>query len=90
MWRGERLVQVDVHHVKPHVTRTACTKHRVQVGTVVIHQSSAVVNHLGNRGDVTLEKSEGIGVGHHHGSDVGTFLGDQILKVFQVYQTVLC
>ena len=66
-------MQVDVHHVEAHVTWATSTQHRVQVSTIVIHQTATVVDKLRNLGNTRLEKSEGIGIGHHHGSDVGTF-----------------
>ena len=73
MRRRERLVQVDVHDVEAHITRTTSSQHRVQVGTIVVHQTTAVVDELRNFRDTRLEKSEGIGISHHHGGDVGAF-----------------
>ena len=71
--RRERLVQVDVHHIESHVTRTADTQHRIEVGTVVVHQSAAVVNQFRNLRDTGLEESQRVGVGHHHRGDVVFF-----------------
>ena len=34
---GERLVQVDVHHVEAHITRPTSSEHRVEIGSVVVH-----------------------------------------------------
>ena len=66
MRRRERLVQVDVHDVEAHVAGTRDTQHRVEVGSVVVHQAAGLVYKTGNLGDVLLEHAHGVGVGHHH------------------------
>ena len=77
MRRREGLVQVDVHHVEAHVAWTTSAQHRVQISAIIVHQAATVVDKFRNLGNTRLEKSEGIGIGHHHGSDVGTFLFDK-------------
>ena len=84
MRRRERLVQVDVHHVEAHVARPAYTEHRVQVGSVVIHQSAAVVDELRNLRYLGLEEAERVGVGHHHGGDSVAAQRTDALEVSQV------
>ena len=81
MRRGERLVEVDVHHVEAHVAGAADAKHRVEVGTVVVHQRAAVVDEAGNLGNLILEETEGVGVGHHHRGDVGSEERFEILDI---------
>ena len=76
MRRRERLVQVDVHHVETHIARATGTKHRVQVGTIVVHQAASLMNQLGNLRDARLEQAQRIRVGHHHGGNIGTFKRD--------------
>ena len=73
MRRRERLVQVDVHHVEPHIARTTRTQHGIQVSPVVIHQATTVVDEFRNLWDMCLEETEGVRIGHHHSGDVGAF-----------------
>ena len=70
MRRGERLVEVDMHHVEAHVARAAYAEDGVEVGAVVVHQAAAFVHHAGNLGDVCLKDAQRVGVGHHHARDV--------------------
>ncbi len=86
---GERLVQVDMHDVEAHVTWTAGTQHGVEVGTVVVHQTACFMHHLGNVGDVGLEESQRVGVGHHHGRHLLTVFLKYLLKVIHVYRAVV-
>ena len=51
----ECLVQVDVHHVESHITRTTSAEHRVEVRSIVIHQCTTLMNELGNLWNVSLE-----------------------------------
>ena len=70
--RAEGLVQIDVHHVKTHIAWTTNAEHRIEVGTIVIHQTAAVVNEAGYFRDARLEDTERVGIGHHHTGDVVT------------------
>ena len=81
---GECLVQVDVADVEAHVARTAGTKHGVQVGSVVVHQTAAVVHEFGDFGDGMLEDTQRVGIGHHHGCHLFTTFSDQALQVVHV------
>ena len=74
-------MQVDVHHVETHVARSAFAQQRVKVGTVVVHQATAIVYHLGNGRYVFLERSQGVRVGHHHRSHI---VAQQLFQVFGV------
>ena len=67
MRRGESLVEVDVHDIETHITWTAFAEEGIEVGTVVVHQATGLVHHLGDFQHARLEDTEGVGVGHHHG-----------------------
>ena len=56
-----------MHDVEAHVAGTCYAEHRVEVGSVVIHQAAGAVNHVGYARNLGLEESESVGVGHHHG-----------------------
>ena len=71
MRRREGLVQVDMHYVKSHITRATGAEHRVQISTVIVHQTTCIMHHLGYLWDVGLKEAKGIRIGHHHGGDVG-------------------
>ena len=82
---GESLVQVDVHHVESHITRTACAEHRVEVCSVVIHQSAALMHETCNLRNIAFEESERIRVGHHHCCHA---VVEKSLQVFHVHHAV--
>ena len=88
MRRGERLVEIDVHHVEAHIAWAAGTEHGVQIGTIVIHQATAVVDETRYRGDARLEEAERIGIGHHHRCDLGPLLSDDALQILDIDGTV--
>ena len=66
---GERLMQVDVHHIEAHVAWATGSQHRVEVGTIVVHQATTAMDERCDLWDSRLEETEGVGVGHHHGGD---------------------
>lgn len=74
-------MEIDVHHVEAHIARAAGTEHRIEVGPVVVHQTTTTMDEFCDLRDMFLEESEGIGIGHHHGGDVGAFLTDQSFQV---------
>ena len=88
MRRGERLVEIDVHHVEAHIAWAAGTEHGVQIGTIVIHQATAVVDETRYRGDARLEEAERIGIGHHHRCNLSTLLSDDALQILDIDGTV--
>jgi len=85
VWCGEGFVQVYVHHVETHVARSAHAEQRVEVRSVVIHQSAAGMNHLNNLENVVFEQSQGVGIGHHHCRHVVIKF---VCKVVEVYRSV--
>ena len=70
-----------MHHVETHVAGAAFAQQGVKVSPIVVHQSATIVYHFGNGGYVFLEQSQGIGVGHHHGSHV---VAQQLFQMFGV------
>ena len=88
MRRGEGLVEVDVHDIEAHITRATGSEHGVEVGTVVVHQSASIVDELCNLRDARLEESQGVGVGHHHGSYLWSLLSNDALKIVEIDLTI--
>ena len=88
MRRRESLVQIDMHHVEAHIARTTRPQHRIQVGTIVVHQTTTVMDEFGNLWDTHLEETEGIGIGHHHGSNLLSLLGDNTLQVVEIHRAI--
>ena len=81
-------MEVDVHDIEAHVTRATGTQHGIEVGTIIVHQTTTVVNELCNLRDTGLEEAEGVGVGHHHGSDLRALLSDDTLQILEIHLTV--
>ena len=69
MRRRERLVQVEVHHIEPHVPGACNADERVEVGAVVVDERTRLVGETGNLHDVLLEDAQGVGIGQHHRRD---------------------
>ena len=82
---GEGLVQIDVHHIEAHIARTAHAEHGVEVGSVVVHQTSALVHQPCYLGNLFLEDTQGVGVGHHH---AGNVIAKQRLEVLHIHGAV--
>ena len=78
-----------MHHVEAHVARSAGAKHRVQVCTVVVHQSAGFVYELLDSRYLLLKEAEGVGVGHHHGGSLRSMLCKELLKRLHVDGAVL-
>ena len=82
----ESLVQIDVHHIEAHIAGTAYAEHRVEVGSIVIHQTATFVHQFGYFGYFFLKQAEGVGVGHHHSGNV---VAEQWLERLYVHKAVL-
>ena len=78
---GERLVEVDVDDVEPHVAGPGVTHDRVQVGAVVVQGAAGVADHPGDLGDVLVEQAERVRVGEHQAGDLIVDLGAQVVDV---------
>ena len=85
---GEGLVEVDMHHVETHVARTTSTKHRVQIGTIVIHQTSRIVDKLCDGRYLCLKETKGIRIGHHHRRDVRSLERDKTFQISEIDLTI--
>ena len=85
----ECLVQIDMHHIKAHVTRAGSTQHGVQVGTVIVHQAASSMHQFLNLGNLLLEESQRIGVGHHHSGNLRAMLSQQFLQGFHIHGAVV-
>ena len=83
----ECLVQVDVHNVESHISRTASAEHRVEVSSIIIHQTAALVNEALNLRNLTLEETKSVGVGHHHSCDG---VVKQTTEVINVHYAIGC
>ena len=80
----ERLVEVEVRHVRPVVSRSAETNLGVHVGTVQVDLATSIVHQLAQRGDAGLEHAVGGGVGDHDAGQsvlVSLNLGLDVLHV---------
>ena len=82
---GEGFVEIDVHDIEAHIARTTYAKHRVEVGTIVVHECATIVDELGNLRYLALEESEGVRVGHHHGSHA---VVEQALEVVDIHHAI--
>ena len=81
-------MEIDVHHIEAHIARATSTQHGIEIGSVVIHQASAVVDEFCNLRDTGLEKTKGIGIGHHHGSNLCTLISNNALQVIEINLTI--
>ena len=78
---GECLMEIDVHHVEAHIARTAYSEHRVEVSTIIIHQTAAVMHELSDFRDICFEETQCVRVCHHHRSNG---VVEQSLEVFHI------
>ncbi len=77
----ERLVQVEVDDVEPHVARSRDPHHGVQVRAVVVEDRAGVVHDARDLHDVRVEEPERVRVREHQARDVAVGLRAQILEV---------
>ena len=81
VWLGERLVQVEVDDVEPHVARAADPHDRVEVRPVVVERGADAVDDPLDLLDPGLEQPERRGVGEHQARDVVARLGAQVVEI---------
>mmetsp|Transcript_2883 Transcript_2883/g.7059 ORF Transcript_2883/g.7059 Transcript_2883/m.7059 type:complete len:500 (+) Transcript_2883:901-2400(+) len=67
---AEGLVQVEVAHVRAHLTRRRQTHLGVHVGTVHVHKAAVLVDDVNHLPNAKLEHSVGGGVCDHEGGEV--------------------
>src|SRR5574344_978712 len=66
MRSSERLVQIQMHNVKSHITGTHLTHQRIHIGAIIIEQTACLMNHICNLLYISLEQPQSIGIGHHY------------------------
>ena len=54
---GERLMQIEVHHIKSHVSRTDYSHKRIHIRSIIIKQTSAFMNKRSNLLYILLEQT---------------------------------
>jgi hypothetical protein len=81
VWLGERLVEVEVDDVEPHVARTRDPADGVQVRTVVVHERARAVEDRGDLLDVLVEEPERGRVREHEARRVLVDLRAEVLDV---------
>ena len=81
---AERLVQIQVRHVRAELARTGQPHHRVEVGAVDIDLAARVVHERAHLADVLLEDPVRGRVGDHDRGEVVAVLLDLGLEVVQV------
>ena len=77
----ERLVQVEVHDVEPHVARPRAAHHGVEVRAVVVQRRAEAVDDLRDLLDVAIEHAERVRVRQHQAGDVVVGLRAQVVDV---------
>jgi hypothetical protein len=81
----EGLVKVKMKNVKSHVTRTDHSDKRIHVRSVIIKESSALMDKCRNLPDVFFEESESVRIGHH---DAGDGIVKQRLEIIHIDKSV--
>ena len=77
----ERLVQVDVDDVEPHVAGPRDAADGVQVRAVVVHQRAGVVEDVADLLDVLVEETERRGVRQHQAGGLPVDLLAEVVEV---------
>ena len=78
---GKGLVQIEVQHVNPQITRAGDTHQGIQVCPVAVDQTAAVMDGLANLQYVLFKQSQRIRIGQHQSDDRVIAL---LLQGFQV------
>ena len=81
-------MQINMHHVEPHITGTTCAQHRIQICPIVVHQTTTVVYKSGNLRDTRLEEAKGIRIRHHHCSNLRALLSNNTLQILKVDRSI--
>ena len=66
----KRLVQVQVHNVRPEIAWARDSRERVHVGAVQVEQRAFGVQDLRNLGEVLFVNTQRRGIGDHQGRDI--------------------
>ena len=70
MWRGKRLVYVEVHYIDAHVAGARLAQNRVHVGAIHVNQRANLVRHFAQRLNLRLENAQSVRIGNHHRRDI--------------------
>ncbi|MNI79051.1 hypothetical protein D3C73_1354820 [compost metagenome] len=70
MGRAHGFVQIEMHNVEAHVSRTGYAHNGVGIGAVIIKQAAGLVDNFGDFDDLLLEQAEGAGVRQHEAGGV--------------------
>ena len=74
-------MEVEVHHVKAHITGTDDAHNCVEVCSIVVKETTCFVDYFADLFNVLFKKTKGGGVGEHKGCGVFTDHGSQFIKV---------
>ena len=85
MRSGECFVQINMNNIETHVAGTTLAKHRVEVGAIVIHQCTTLMNKLCYLGNIFFKQAQRVWIGHHHGCNVVT---KERLQVVNINKTI--
>ena len=78
-------MEIQVKDIESHIARARHTDQRVHVGSIIIEQSSALVDEGSDLPYLLLEQAESVGVGHHDTSDVRA---KKRLKISHIHKAV--
>ena len=84
--RGKCLVQIQMHHVKSHVSGPHNAHDGVQVGSVVVAEPARLVHDLGDFQNIFVKQTHRVGVGQHKS---GRVLANCLTQLIQVHAAVL-
>jgi hypothetical protein len=86
MRSGERLVQIQVHHVHAEIAGTRDAHQRVHVGAIHVEQRALAMQDFGSLDDARFEDAQRVGVGDHQ---AGHIFRDGFFERGEIQQAVL-
>ena len=78
---GEGLVEIEVNHVKTHISGTNDPHHRIQVRPVIVAEAACAVDDAGDFQDIFIKKPYCIGIGEHQARRVFPGCLPQLLQI---------
>ena len=63
------FMQVEVHYIEAQIARAHDAQQSVQIGSVSIHQTAALVHQLDHINDVLIEQAKCVGICQHHANN---------------------
>ena len=70
VWLTKRLVKVVMDSIKAHQSWTCSSKNCVEVRSVIVHQTSNIVDDFRCFSDVLLKETERVWIGNHHSCSI--------------------